>query len=86
MNIDAKEALPLVWMLINAAWGLAELAEDGTVNEVNAKEILARLVERAMVPAARRPHRVAHGSPFARPRKGEDRAGRRKRRNNVDGG
>jgi len=40
---------PIVWMLTTAAWGLADLVDDGIVSAAQAKDVLAYVVERVMV-------------------------------------
>jgi AcrR family transcriptional regulator len=40
---------PIVWMLTTAAWGLADLVDDGMVSATQAKDVLAYVVERVMV-------------------------------------
>jgi len=66
MGLDENDALPIVWMLIAAAWGLSELVEDGTVSETKAQELLAAFVERVMAPTAARPDGAARGSSQSR--------------------
>ena len=40
---------PIVWMLTTAAWGLADLVDDGLVSAPQAKDVLAHVVARVMV-------------------------------------
>jgi AcrR family transcriptional regulator len=40
---------PIVWMLTTAAWGLADLVDDGLVSTAQAKDVLAYVVARVMV-------------------------------------
>ena len=47
-GLAERELRPLVWMLSAAAWGLADLVEEGTLRREDASEMLARLVEGAM--------------------------------------
>jgi hypothetical protein len=48
-GLSERELRPLVWMLNAAAWGLADLVDDGTVSKKAAEEMLVRLFEGAMV-------------------------------------
>jgi AcrR family transcriptional regulator len=48
-GLGERELRPLVWMLISASWGLADLVDDGTLSKKNATEMLARFVEQVMV-------------------------------------
>ena len=69
-GLAKAELRPLVWMLNAAAWGLADLVEDGTVSKKRATEMLAHFVEQTMVrgrPAGRR--RKVAASPRPRKRK-----------------
>jgi AcrR family transcriptional regulator len=65
-----RELRPLVWMLNAAAWGLADLVDDGTVSKKRATEMLVRFVEQAMTrgraPGSRR---KAAASPRSRKRR-----------------
>jgi AcrR family transcriptional regulator len=47
-GLAEAELRPLVWMLNAAAWGLADLVDDGTVSKERATEMLAHFVEQAM--------------------------------------
>jgi AcrR family transcriptional regulator len=47
-GLAEAELRPLVWMLNAAAWGLADLVDDGTVSREQATEMLADFVEQAM--------------------------------------
>jgi AcrR family transcriptional regulator len=48
-GLAERELRPLVWMLNAAAWGLADLVDDGTVSKEQATDTLVRFVENAMV-------------------------------------
>jgi len=48
-GLGERELRPLIWMLISASWGLADLVDDGTVSKKKATEMLVRFVEQVMV-------------------------------------
>jgi AcrR family transcriptional regulator len=48
-GLAEHELRPMVWMLNAAAWGLADLVDDGTVSKEQATEMLGHFVEQAMV-------------------------------------
>jgi AcrR family transcriptional regulator len=48
-GLDETRLRPIVWMLTTAAWGLADLVDDGMVSAAQAKDVLAYVVERVMV-------------------------------------
>jgi AcrR family transcriptional regulator len=48
-GLAASRLRPVVWMLTTAAWGLADLVDDGLVSAAQAKDVLAYVVERVMV-------------------------------------
>jgi len=48
-GLPERELRPMVWMLNAAAWGLADLVDDGTVSKEQAMEMLGHFVERAVV-------------------------------------
>jgi AcrR family transcriptional regulator len=48
-GLAERELRPMVWMLNAAAWGLADLVDDGTVSKEQATEMLGHFVEQAMV-------------------------------------
>jgi AcrR family transcriptional regulator len=64
------ELRPLVWMLNAAAWGLADLVDDGTVSKERATEMLVHFVGAAMVRGRPpRTRRKVATSPRSRKRK-----------------
>ena len=67
-GLAERELRPLVWMLTAASWGLADLVEEGTLGREDAREMLARLVERAMA-RGRAPARPGKAAASLRPRK-----------------
>jgi AcrR family transcriptional regulator len=74
-GLGERELRPLVWMLVSATWGLADLVDDGTVSRRQATEMLVHFVERVMVrdrPSGRR--RKAANSPRSRKRRRTGRA------------
>jgi hypothetical protein len=48
-GLSERQLRPLIWMLNAAAWELGDLVDDGTVDKKAAQEMLARLIEGAMV-------------------------------------
>ena len=47
-GLAESELRPLIWMLVSASWGLADLVDDGTLSEKQATEMLAHFVEGTM--------------------------------------
>jgi len=47
-GLAERELRPITWMLTTAAWGLADLVDDRTVSEEEAKDVLAHFVEQVM--------------------------------------
>jgi AcrR family transcriptional regulator len=47
-GLSERELRPRVWMLNGAAWGLADLVDDGTVSKERATNMLAHLVDQVM--------------------------------------
>jgi len=71
-GLAEAELRPLVWMLNAAAWGLADLVDDGTVSKKRATEMLAHFVERVMdrgQPPGRRRKRAASPRSRKHPRR-----------------
>jgi AcrR family transcriptional regulator len=48
-GLGEPELRPLVWMLVSATWGLADLVDDGTVSKKRATEMLVYFVEQVLV-------------------------------------
>ena len=70
-GLSERELRPLLWMLNGAAWGLSDLVDDGTVSKEGAVEMLAKFVERVMVPVrAESRRRKAPAPPRKRSKKG----------------
>jgi AcrR family transcriptional regulator len=67
-GLPERELRPRVWMLNAAAWGLADLVDDGTVSEEEAAEMLAQLVEQVLA-RGRAPGRRRKAAASPRPRK-----------------
>jgi AcrR family transcriptional regulator len=67
-GLAERELRPLVWMLNAAAWGLADLVDEGTVSRERATEMLVHFVEQAMV-RRRAPGRRRKAATSARLRK-----------------
>jgi AcrR family transcriptional regulator len=65
-----RELRPLVWMMSAAAWGLAELVDDGTVSKRQATEMIVHLGEQ-VIARGRAPgrRRKPPSSPRSRKRK-----------------
>jgi len=72
-GLGERELRPLMWMLISASWGLADLVDDGTVSKKQATEMLVYFVEQVMArgrsPRSPGAHRNAATSPRSRTRK-----------------
>ena len=65
-GLPERQLRPLIWMLNAAAWELGDLVDDGTVDKKAAQEMLARLIEGAMV-HGRAPERPRKAAASARP-------------------
>lgn len=50
-GLPGSRLRPILWMLTTAAWGLADLVDDGVVSAAQAKDVLAHVVERVMTGA-----------------------------------
>jgi AcrR family transcriptional regulator len=67
-GLSERELRPLVWMLVSASWGLADLVDDGTVGKEQATEMLRHFVGQVMT-RGRAPRRSRKAAASRRPGK-----------------